>query len=186
MTSESVVEHFRMPTRIRITDRISSVTNAFVNSIIPIRNPSTEDILEALQVLGMTEAVRCVYCSDPYTEWDHLRPLVVNRQPTGFISEIQNLVPACGKCNQSKGNKDWATWMTSSARLSPSTRGIEQIDAKMEKLHAYTAWRTPTKIDFRTNISSELWDRHWKNCDEIVARMQQAEVTAKEINGLLT
>ena len=57
-------------------------------------------------VLG-EEGARCAYCGDKASDWDHLRPLVVKRRPTGFISEIANLVPACGKCNQSKGNSPW-------------------------------------------------------------------------------
>jgi hypothetical protein len=30
--------------------------------------------------------------------------LVEEKEPIGYISEIRNLVPVCGKCNQSKGN----------------------------------------------------------------------------------
>jgi len=55
--------------------------------------------------------------TSPTTDWDHLRPLVRNRRPTGFISEIKNLVPSCGPCNQSKGAADWKAWMTEGARL---------------------------------------------------------------------
>ena len=75
----------------KITGRSSSITNAFINSIIPVIKPSEEDIKEALNVLGMDkENFRCAYCGDGVTEWDHLRPLVINQKPTGFISEIQN------------------------------------------------------------------------------------------------
>ena len=63
---------------------------------------------------------RCSYCRDAASEWDHFRPLVKDKQPTGYITEIHNLVPACGKCNQSKGNKDWKTWMLGDAELSPT------------------------------------------------------------------
>jgi len=38
--------------------------------------------------------LQCSYCGTPATEWDHLRPLVMNKKPTGYISEIHNLVPA--------------------------------------------------------------------------------------------
>src|SRR4051812_20754033 len=89
---------FAMPSVQTMVSRKSSVTNAFVNSLIPVIEPTIEEIEEALQILGMTpDDVRCAYCGDPNTEWDHLRPLVVNRRPTGFISEIGNLVPSCGK-----------------------------------------------------------------------------------------
>jgi hypothetical protein len=52
--------------------------------------------------------------------WDHLRPLVKNKLPTGYISEIRNLVPSCGPCNQSKGASDWRAWMRGKARGSPT------------------------------------------------------------------
>src|SRR4051812_27975243 len=105
---------FRMPSVQTMVSRKSSITNAFVNAIIPVVPPTVAEIAEALRILGMeAEDVRCAYCGDKSTEWDHLRPLVKARRPTGFISEIGNLVPACGKCNQSKGNSGWESWMRS-------------------------------------------------------------------------
>jgi 5-methylcytosine-specific restriction endonuclease McrA len=102
---------FRMPTAMSITGRSSSITNAFVNALIPIVFPSEAEVVEALSVLGMSpNDVRCIYCGDPYTEWDHLRPLVIDQKPTGFVSELANLVPGCGRCNQSKGKKPWREW----------------------------------------------------------------------------
>lgn len=51
------------------------------------------------------ETIQYAYCGEQYKEWDHLNSLVENKRPTGYILEIHNLVPACGGCNQSKGNK---------------------------------------------------------------------------------
>lgn len=74
--------------------------------------PTEDEVREALEVLGMSEStVCCAYCGGPRTEWDHLNPLVRDKRPTGYVSEIHNLVPACGKCNQSKGSSSWETWM---------------------------------------------------------------------------
>ena len=93
-----------MPSVQTMVSRKSSITNAFVNTIIPTIPPTNDEIAKSLTILGMEpDDVRCAYCGDKATEWDHLRPLVAKRRPTGFISEIANLVPACGKCNQSKG-----------------------------------------------------------------------------------
>jgi len=112
-----------MPNFQTMVSRKSSITNAFVSSLIPVIEPVDQDIVDALRILGMSpDDVRCAYCGDKSTEWDHLRPLVVNRRPTGYISEIANLVPSCGKCNQSKGNKNWLKWIDEqrSARAGPS------------------------------------------------------------------
>jgi hypothetical protein len=106
-----------------------------------------------------------VYCGA--TEWDHFRPLVLGKRPTGYISEIKNLVPACGKCNQSKGNKNWKEWIESSAKLSPKTRGINDIDAKIIRLEQYELWGEEfpkiTKLDFEKLVGKDLWEKHWSN-----------------------
>ena len=63
---------FRMPTPVKIIGRTSTITNAFVNGIIPVIEPSDEEIDKALNVLGMTrDTICCAYCGDTYTEWDH-------------------------------------------------------------------------------------------------------------------
>lgn len=170
-----------MPNSIRITGRSSSITNSFVNGIIPVIWPSEAQIDEALHILGMDDAVVCAYCGDGSTEWDHLRPLVVGQKPTGYISEIHNLVPACGKCNQSKGNKGWRAWMLGPARLSPATRGVAGLDARVERLAAYETWGTPTKVDFETVVGEELWAEHWRNHTAILDLMRDAEKTVEQI-----
>src|SRR5438552_242802 len=101
-----------MPAPLGVMGRSSSITNAFISGIVPGRPPSEEEVQEALKILELSaEDLRCAYCGDRATEWDHLRPLIAGQEPTGFIGEIQNLVPACGKCNQSKGNSNWRVWM---------------------------------------------------------------------------
>ena len=68
---------FKMPKPINITGRSSSITNAFVNGIIPVIYPTDQEVIDALRVLDMTEeTICCAYCGDPYKEWDHLNPLL--------------------------------------------------------------------------------------------------------------
>lgn len=173
-----------MPKPVRITGRTSSITNSFVNGIIPVIWPSDDEIDEALRVLGM-DAVECAYCGDEATEWDHFRPLVVNKKPTGYISEIHNLVPACGKCNQSKGNKEWRAWLFSTARLSPATRGVSRLEDRAARLEDFDRWGAPTRLDFATLIDPDLWDTHWRNHEAIVALMREAEETANAIRAAI-
>ena len=106
-----------MPVPVQIAGRISSITNAFISSIVPAIMPTEEEVAASLQILELNPAdLQCAYCGDKASEWDHLRPLVIDQRPTGYISEIRNLVPSCGKCNQSKGNKNWRDWIISEAR----------------------------------------------------------------------
>jgi hypothetical protein len=175
---------FQMPTSATITGRSSSITNAFVSAIIPVEFPTEAEVAEALAVLGMSRTnVRCIYCGDPSTEWDHLRPLVVEQKPTGFISEIANLVPSCGKCNQSKGKKDWREWMNSSAPRSPRMRGIPDLEARMTRLEAYQQWRQPKRLDFQALVGEELWTEYWNHWREILAHMKKSQAYAVKLKA---
>src|SRR5262249_3917800 len=121
--------------------------------------PTIEEIEQALAILQIDASdMRCAYCGDTATEWDHLRPLVLQRRPTGFISEIANLVPSCGKCNQSKGNKPWRAWMLSKAKLSPTGRNLATVAERIARLEAYEKWRVPTKIDFESILGKDAWE----------------------------
>lgn len=167
---------FAMPKAVKIMGRSSSITNSFVNGIIPVIHPSDDDVRHNLEILGMDEeTVCCAYCGDACTEWDHFHPLIVDRKPTGYISEINNLVPACNKCNQSKGNSEWETWMRSDAEKSPKTRGIADLEARIEKLKAYDLL-DKKNIDIESIVGAEEWEKHWKNCDLIIEQMRVAQV----------
>jgi NAD-dependent SIR2 family protein deacetylase len=172
---------FKMPTPVKITGRTSSITNAFVNGIIPCIVPTEEEISMVLEILGMADAIRCTYCGDNYSEWDHFRPLIHKKRPTGFISEIQNLVPACGKCNQSKGNSYWKEWIISEAKLSPKTRNIQNLDVIIYHLEKYEAWSKPTRVDFQEMVGKEIWEKHWENCENLHRMMHESQKLSDKI-----
>ncbi|WP_201467378.1 HNH endonuclease [Janibacter melonis] len=172
---------FKMPKPVKITGRTSSITNSFINGIIPVVAPTNDEVETALSILGMLEDVQCAYCGDTHTEWDHLRPLVVGKKPTGYISEIHNLVPSCGKCNQSKGNKHWRDWMFGAAVLSPRAREIPDLERRAERLTAYESWMPPTLLDFEALVDADLWTDHWRNYEQITTLMKEAEATATRI-----
>lgn len=177
---------FRMPKAVKITGRSSSITNSFVNGIIPRIKPTEEQIIAALAVLGMDENnVACAYCGDAITEWDHLNPLVIDKQATGFISEIQNLVPSCGKCNQSKGNKNWKAWMLSDAPNSPTSKRIPDLQERIERLEEYERLFTPHKLDFEKIVGPELWKEHWANNEAIQEMMRESQRLSEKIRCLI-
>ncbi|WP_165253071.1 HNH endonuclease [Adlercreutzia sp. ZJ304] len=177
---------FKMPVPVKIMGRSSSITNSFVNGIIPCIEPTENEIDEALSVLGMNrETACCAYCGSPHTEWDHLNPIVDDKQPTGYISEIHNLVPACSKCNQSKGNKDWKTWIYSDAQLSPKSKGTPDLDERVSRLKEYEATFEPRKFNFEEITGVELWSKHWDNYERIIDAMRLAQSTSDEIKKLI-
>jgi hypothetical protein len=175
---------FQMPSVQTMVSRKSSITNAFVNSVIPVVQPSLDEIEQSLSMLGMEPFnVRCAYCGDKKTEWDHLRPLVLKHRATGFISEIANLVPSCGKCNQSKGNKPWREWMQSYTRLSPSGRGIADIADRITRLDAYEKWRSPTIIDFEVILGHDAWKQYWVLWEDVNAELRKCQTVADSIRN---
>ena len=171
---------FKMPSMQTMMSRKTSITNAFVCAVIPILRPSLAEIDECLCILGMDPAdVRCAYCGDKSSEWDHLRPLVVKRRPTGYISEIANLVPSCGKCNQSKGNSNWREWILSPAKnLSPTGRRLANVADRVARLEAFERWRSPTRIDFESILGLETWENYWSQCECVVDELRRCQQIA--------
>ena len=176
------VRYCQLPAPMNVTGRSSSITNAFINAIIPVIEPTEAEELEALRILEMSSTdIRCSYCGDKNTEWDHLRAIISNQEPTGYITEIANLVPSCGKCNQSKGKSHWRTWMEGNAKLSPKTRNIPDLEKRVFRLQNYEAWRQPHKIDFATMVGSEMWQRHKQNWRDVLELLKKSQEVAEEI-----
>jgi len=173
-----------MPRPVKITGRSSTITNSFVNGIIPVVPPSEAEIEEALRILGMSAGdVLCSYCGDKATEWDHLRPIVKNKRPTGYISEIANLVPACGKCNQSKSGAPWREWIEGTAPRCPRVRGVSDLQLRIERLEAYEEWLEPTVIDWEEIIAPDLWKAHWENLECLHKFMRESQKIADQIKA---
>jgi len=180
------VRYCQLPATTSVTGRSSSITNAFIGAIIPVIEPTEKEKLDALRILGIEPTdIRCAYCGDKSTEWDHLRPIISNQQPTGYITEIANLVPSCGKCNQSKGKSYWRTWMEGDARLSPKTRGVPDLAQRVARLQSYESWRQPRKIDFAKVVGPELWQRHRQNWRSILELLKKSQELASEIRAIV-
>ncbi|HWF65407.1 MAG TPA: HNH endonuclease [Rhizomicrobium sp.] len=175
---------FRKP--LKITSRTSSITNSFVQAIIPHVPPTADEIKQALAVLGMSpEQQACVYCGTPATDWDHLRPLVRGKRPTGYIDEIRNLVPACGPCNQSKSGAEWRTWMEGAAPGSPKTRGIADLPERIARLHEFERWGNVKPLPLEDLAGTEQWDAHWANLQKIEEQMKTAQVHAVAVRDTI-
>jgi hypothetical protein len=169
-----------------VMGRSSSITNAFINAIIPVIEPTEQEELESLRILEIDPRdIRCAYCGDKATEWDHLRPIISNQEPTGYITELANLVPSCGKCNQSKGKSPWLLWMESDARLSPKTRGVSDLAQRIARLQNYEAWRQPRNIDFAAIVGPELWKRHRQNWRSVLDLLRKSQELATEIRTIV-
>ena len=177
---------FKKPKPMKITDRTSSITNASVNGIIPSITPTQEEIDKALGTLGMTSKdVKCAYCGGKATEWDHFFPLIDDKGPTGYITEIHNLVPCCSTCNSSKGNQRWRDWFYGDAENSPKTRNVEDLDERYNRLDKYEKTYTRTILDIKKIIGEEDWNKYQQSIKDIIDKMKDAQVFSDEIKKKL-
>jgi hypothetical protein len=177
-----------MPSGLTITGRTSSIRNVFVAAIIPVIQPLAAEVIKVLEILGLDpDDLRCAYCGDKATEWDHLRPLVKDGKPTGYPSAINNLVPACGKCNQSKGKSAWKLWMSSKATLSPASRGVSDLGVKIRRLEEYELWAKCQALNIEQLVDRSTWRRYYELQDEILRKMREAQdiavVLAKQVRA---
>lgn len=173
---------FKMPGGFTITGRTTSIRNVFVAAIIPVIRPTADEIREVLQLLELDPRdLRCSYCGDIATEWDHLRPLVKDGKPTGYPSSIRNLVPSCGKCNQSKGKSDWKKWMLGAAPRSPSARGRTDLKERIARLEGYEAWSNCVALNVEGLVPPQLWEQYYRIQEEILTRMREAQKLAVTI-----
>ncbi len=173
---------FKMPGGFAITGRSTSIRNVFVAAIVPILRPSASEIRQALEILELDpNDLRCSYCGGISTEWDHLQPLVKDGKPTGYPSSIRNLVPACGKCNQSKGKSNWKEWMLGAAPRSPSARGVVDVMHRVAKLERFEAWSSCTPLNIKDIVTPELWDEYYALQADILRKMKDAQQLAIKI-----
>lgn len=175
---------FKNPKVTNISSRSSSITNAFINGIIPVKKPSKKEIDQALQILGMTEKMSCSYCGGNYETWDHFEPIVSNKQPTGFISEIYNLIPSCNTCNSSKSGSYWSNWIEGNAPKSP--KGRNKYDKnRIETIKEYEEWCTNhrTIMDMEKLKSSDFWIKHWEYHENILKLMYEANDHSKDLRS---
>jgi hypothetical protein len=81
------------------------------------------------------ESPQCVYCgSREIRRWDHLYPVAA-----GGDAVVGNMVPACGRCDDSKQDLPYREWVISAARYSPKSQGVPDLDIRLARIDAYVA-----------------------------------------------
>lgn len=149
----------KIPGKATISNRTSTMASQFARARAPYIIPTASEFDARYGMLAIDPAApTCVYCGGPPTEWDHLMPMVAGSRWTGYFTEIANLVPACGKCNQSRGSKPVAEWMRSSAVWAPmvvfqardglSSEDAEcEVDRRIAILDTAIAAQPPTRLE---------------------------------------
>jgi hypothetical protein len=201
-----MAKHIRglsFPGNSKITNRSSTIRNAYVAAIIPDRIPpeSSTEINEVLKIFKQDpkKDITCVYCGNPATEWDHFRSIMSPKTkhkksyeelPSGFIASIYNMVPSCSTCNQSKGSSDWLEWINGEAKKSPKKRNITGTEDRIRLLKKYENNWHKKHID-KTSIAKEhfsnvMVQEYFKEMDALIKKIEKHQKKAEEIKqGLI-
>lgn len=171
----------------KITHRISSVTNGFVQAILPDAIPDADEQKNVLAILEIDhDRMTCAYCGDKAQHWDHLNPYVRNKQPSGYLNNAHNLVPACGPCNASKSGHDWKRWMLGAAKGSPATRKVSDLQVRIERLDALEKATALKPVDLSAIVPSELWSSYWARRKQIEDLLFDAQREAELIKAYIS
>jgi hypothetical protein len=158
-----------------VSERKTTVTNAFVAAIAPVDDYDPVLSANAMTLLGQgdLEHLTCVYCGKEAETWDHLFPLVRDRRPTGDGSTLGNLVPCCKNCNSLKRNNDWKKWAISMELPREMIDAIERYSEAFSRRH----W---TYAELRES-SPALVDEYFHKLDSIVDAFATADELATQI-----
>ncbi len=171
----------------KITHRVSSITNGFVQAILPDGAPDAAEHEKFLAFLQIDpKHLICAYCGDPANHWDHLNPFVRAKRPSGYFNEARNLVPACGPCNTSKSGSQWREWMFGRAKNSPRSRGVIDLELRAERLQKFEVESGLRRVDVEELVSPDLWDAYWRRQVEIEQLIFDAQKQAEVIKIELT
>lgn len=152
---------FKMPSKQNLKGRSSTISNAFAISITPYIRPSDDELNVYYDLLGIKEG-QCAYCLGDGNGRDHLKPLVDSGMPTGYITDIHNLVPCCQKCNSSKGSKSFGEWYIEEAnieRLKKLGLSKRDIEERYETILEFEKM-IPEPLDYESIVGKGLWDEY--------------------------
>ena len=99
-----------------LSERSYDITPALLNTIlekadIKFSQEVSREVIRLLECKQTNGTLLCAYCAvTPATREDHFRALLKNGEPSGFVHDAVNCVPACKKCHQKKGLKELETW----------------------------------------------------------------------------
>jgi len=170
----------KIPGKATISNRSSTMASQFARARAPYCKPGPAELAARYRKFGLDPArPSCAYCGAPQTEWDHLFPMVEQSGWTGYFTEVDNLIPACGKCNQSRGSRPFGAWMGSRAPMAPlqvfqrrdgmtPEHAAAEVERRVAVIEAVVADRPPRRLAY-----------------EIDDLEQQLEACRRELSALL-
>ena len=112
--------------------------------------------------------IRCFYCDAPEpTRWDHLHAVT-----RGGDTVPGNLVPACGRCDDSKQDRDIDEWVRSTSKHRPPTGSLAALQ---DKVVAYRERFAYSAQAFEARLSPDQLARYQRFRTEIDALRRHLE-----------
>ncbi len=164
---------FRMPGKSNLKNRSSTINNAFAIAITPYLPPSSDNLDWYYDELGINPD-QCGYCLQESNSVDHIRPLVRKGLPTGYITNIYNLIPCCSTCNSKKGAKDFQEWYCGNdniARLHTLGLSDEQIQERFSIICRFIEKHMPEPLDYEQILGKDSWDEYKRRKDRIIEQL---------------
>lgn len=109
-----------------------SMVNRALQECLAVRQFGQTEIAQVLDFFG-ADPPECAFCGSPnVSRWDHLVPVNSSGETV-----LGNMVPSCARCDDSKRNLSFEEWMAGDARLSPKSRGVSDIDERIQRIQTY-------------------------------------------------
>lgn len=177
---------FKMPAKQNLKGRSSTISNAFAISITPYIRPSDDELNAYYDLLGIKEG-QCAYCLGDGNGRDHLKPLVDAGMPTGYITDIHNLVPCCQKCNSSKGSKSFSEWYKdekNTERLLKLGLSVSDIEERYEIILKFEQM-IPEPLDYESIVGEELWDEYRKRRRHLLEELNENQKFCDRLSTII-
>ena len=181
-----MIKKFKLPAKANLKSRTSTINNAFAIAITPYIYPTSDEIESFLKELHL-EYGQCAYCLGKANAMDHVKPLVTGGLPTGYITEIRNLVPCCTACNSAKGGQDFKSWYKSEKnvkRLLSEGLTDDQINDRFTIVSNYVD-KIPKPIDYKEILGDKLWNEYLNRKEEMTNLLKENQMFCDKLNAII-
>ena len=161
-----------MPKHTKLNTRTSTINNSFAMSIIPYKKETDQAKLKAYYEELEIEEGQCAYCmrKGEAKTGDHLHPLTKDKLPSGYLTDINNIIPCCKDCNSKKGGKEFEDWYLSEKnkeRLRKLGLSDSQIQERYGIIMKYISNHSPEPLDLKSIVGEEDWNKFLRKKDEL-------------------
>ena len=180
-------KRFKLPTKANLKGRSSTISNAFAISITPYIYPTSAAITDFYDLLAIEEG-QCAYCLGDANAMDHIKPLVTDGLPTGYITDIHNLVPCCWACNSAKGKKDFSEWYLSKNnvdRLHKKGLSNDKIQERFSVIKNYIS-RIGVPLNYQEILGDDLWNEYLSRRKNLIAALRENQEFCDKLDAIIT